>query len=218
MTFFASKREAVFLSKGHRDTLRFSDRTSLTALIVRGGAMVLLAISTLLPGAAQAQASASKAQAPATAAPATAQKPSYQEKIDDWQLICVGEAKDKRCSIVKEMTDEKSGQRVVALELGMNGDRLEGAAVLPFGIALARGLAVRFKDGEPGTTVSFQTCLPAGCLAPLSFDLPAIKQLDQSKTLLLSVGLPSGETANFTMPVAGLEKAQARLRVLSKLS
>lgn len=218
MTFFASKPEAGFLWQGQRATLRFAGRTSLAALIARGGAMALLAIPTVLPDAAQAQASANKAQAVAVPAPAAAQKPPYQEKVDDWQLVCVGEAKDKRCSLVKEMTDEKSGQRIVAVELGMNGDRLEGAAVLPFGIALARGLAVRFKDDEPGTTVAFQTCLPAGCLAPLSFDLPAIKQLDQSKTLLLSVGLPSGETANFTMPVAGLEKAQARLRLLSKLS
>lgn len=180
------------------------------ALLPVGVGLLLLA----MPSVVWAQAAAGAQPGQGQTRPAAAPAPVQQEKIGDWQLVCVAAEKDKRCSLLQALNDAKSGQRLLALELAVKGDHLEGAAVLPFGIALARGLTVRVKEGEPGTTVGFQTCLPAGCLAPISLDAATVKQLDQTRALLLSVGLPTGETANFTLPVTGIVKAEARLRAV----
>ena len=42
--------------------------------------------------------------------------------------------------------------------------------VLPFGLALDHGVVLQVDDGAPGPVLRFRTCLPAGCVVPLSSD------------------------------------------------
>lgn len=183
-------------------------------------AAVCCGLLSVMPAAAQA--AIEKPRAPEAAAgttptrPAQDGKPAYQEALGDWQIACAGDGSERRCSLVRQLFDEKTGQRILALELQAKDDRLQGVAILPFGIALQRGLTVQVRDGDAGKASAFETCLPAGCLAPVVLDQTALGALEQSKVLHVLVGMTDGQTANFAVPVAGIGAARTRLAVLAK--
>lgn len=47
---------------------------------------------------------------------------------------------------------------------------VEGVLTLPFGLALQKGVAFQVDDGEQAAPMPFSTCLPTGCLSPISLN------------------------------------------------
>ena len=169
----------------------------------------------LATGAAHAQA---KAAAPAAAA---AQLPnganSLQETFGDWRLVCMVQEATKRCTLTQEQTSQQTRQRVLAIELGVNGDKMEGILLMPFGLALDRGTTLQIDDQAAQAPLRFRTCLPAGCLIPLSFDAKTVAAL-RSATALKAKVTPADNTQEqaFAISMKGFGTALDRLNVLMK--
>ncbi len=112
---------------------------------------------------------------------------SLSETHDNWAVTCslqtLNGKTGKACTLSQQLTDTKSRQRILAIELRPMGTGVEGTLVLPFGLALAKGAALQIDDGPVGTPMSFKTCLPVGCIVPVSFDARLVAALRNGKVL-----------------------------------
>ena len=163
--------------------------------------------------AARAQAAAPQAAAPA-ASPLPGGASSLQETYQDWQVACVQQGTGKRCALSQQQTDPQSRQRVLAVELTTVGDKAEGLLVLPFGLALDKGVSLQIDDGPVGQPLRFRTCLPAGCLVPLSFDARTLASLRRGTVIKAKVATDDGRETTFSISLKGLAPALDRTAAL----
>lgn len=157
------------------------------------------------------------------ASPATAQDgtslpngaTSLQEAYEDWVVSCGLSEAGKHCTLSQQQT-QQNGQRVLAIELAVEGDTVSGSLVLPFGLALAAGAGVQVDEQEQ-TTVPFGTCLPAGCLVRLSLSEEQVAAMRRGSQLKVRVR-PDGssETAVLTISLKGFSVALDRTRALAR--
>jgi invasion protein IalB len=142
---------------------------------------------------------------------------SLNERHGDWTVACVVQDNNKRCSLSQQQVDAQSRQRMLAIELGaVTEGKAEGALVLPFGLALEKGVVLRVDEGEPLPALAFRTCLPAGCVVPVSFDTGTIAVLRKGKKLQLEAVADGGNPISFSISLAGLAGAFDRLAELGK--
>lgn len=171
--------------------------------------------------------SAAVAQAPARP-PATAQAPapaaaalpggatSLQETHGDWVVGCAVQGAAKRCGVTQEQTNQQTRQRVLAVELAPAGDRIEGILLLPFGLALDQGVALQIDEHAPGPTLRFRTCLPAGCVVPVSFDARQAAALRAGTALKARVTPDGSQPTTLSISLKGLGSALDRTAVLTR--
>ena len=156
-------------------------------------------------------------QAAAQAAAAATGPSSIQETYDSWQVICrPGADQKKRCSLVQSQIDQKTRQRVLAIELSAKAaDKAEGIIVLPFGLGLEKGVTL-----QPDTTATpplhFKTCLPAGCVVPLTVDGEDLALLRKTPMLTLKAFSDDGHDVAFKVDLKGFGPAFDRTLALSK--
>lgn len=193
------------------------------------GAAFLLAAALGLavtppPAAAQTPAPAAAPGAsrtvPPAPAPAASSLPGGAEAISetyqDWQVTCVQPQGVKRCAVAQQQTDEKSKQRVLAVELQPRGDKAEGVLVLPFGLAVDKGVTLKAGETDAVATLRFKTCLPQGCIVPLSFDAKAMASLRKAAVLTV-VALGDGDQpTSFSVSLKGFVPAFDRAAVLAR--
>lgn len=156
----------------------------------------------------------------ALVAPATAQEAglpggasSLKETYDDWDLSC--QATPKPVCAVSHQQTQQNGQRILAIELGKGQDGgVAGNLVLPFGLQLAAGATIQVDDGAAGKPLPFSTCLPAGCLVPLTFDAKAAAPLRTGTTLKVTVKSLDQKDVALSVSLKGLAAALDRLKVL----
>src|SRR5690349_15348213 len=79
-------------------------------------------------------------------------------------------AKGKTCGLAQQQIDNKSRHRLLAIELKPSSSGLQGVLVLPFGLALDKGVTLKIDDGAPTAPLPFRTCLFDGCRVTLAFD------------------------------------------------
>jgi invasion protein IalB len=183
---------------------------ALTAATVFGAAS--LAPSAVLAQAAPPAATPAPAAAPASTLPGGAS--SLQETYQDWQVACLQQGAGKRCAVSQQQTDAQSRQRVLAVELTAAGDKAEGVMLLPFGLSLDKGVALQVDDGPVGQPLRIRTCLPAGCLLPLSFDARMVASLKRGTALKAKVTTDDGRETTFTISLKGLAPALERTTAL----
>ena len=139
---------------------------------------------------------------------------SLQETYQDWSLTCQS-APQTICSISQQQT-QQNGQRVLAIELGKGADGgIAGNLVLPFGLLLDAGATVQIDDGQPHQPLRFSTCLPAGCLVPLGFDVKTVAVLRTGTALRVKVQGMDKKDLAFSVSLKGLAAALDRLKVLA---
>lgn len=167
-----------------------------------------------LPVLAQAAAPAPAATpaAPASTLPGGAS--SLQETYQDWQVACLQQGAGKRCALTQQQADPQSRQRVMAIELTTVGDKAEGVLVLPFGLALDKGVTLQVDDGPVGQPLRFRTCLPAGCLVPLSFDARMLTTLRRGTAIKAKVTTDDGRETVLSISLKGLAPALDRTAAL----
>lgn len=99
----------------------------------------------------------------------SSQPRAFSEVYDDWVVRCASEGEERHCAMEQRFfwRNEESGQSrlllTVTLTPGAEGE-MEGVVLAPFGLSLERGLGLR-ADQHEGTTLSFHTCVPDGCIA-----------------------------------------------------
>lgn len=160
-----------------------------------------------------AQAKQSTTSTPATALPGGAT--SVQETHQDWQVACGQQADVKHCSMSQQQQNAKSRQRVLAIELQSVNGKLEGALVLPFGLSLDRGVALQIDDATVRGPLQFRTCVPAGCIVPLSFDAPSIEALANGTLLKIKTVGDGGKELALSVSLKGFSAARDRMVALA---
>ncbi|WP_454916866.1 invasion associated locus B family protein [Xanthobacter sediminis] len=175
-----------------------------------------------LPAAAQAQAPAPKADAAkADAAKADTAKAalpggaqSLSETFEDWQVACAMPQGVKRCAVGQQQADAKTRQRLLSVELQPKGTGAEGLLVMPFGLTLDKGAALRAGDADVGPALRFSTCMPEGCIVPLSLDAKALGLLRKAPTLTISAVGEGGQPVAFPVSLKGFPAAFDRAAAL----
>lgn len=148
---------------------------------------------------------------------------SLTETYRDWQVSCtiqnVGQGNaGKHCAMSQTQVQKDSGQRALALELEpLSGGGVAGGTLsLPFGLALDAGVTLQVDDTPAGRILRFRTCLPAGCMVPLSFDAAQLTAMRGGATLKVrAVGALDGAEVLLPVSLQGFGPALDRLAALA---
>jgi invasion protein IalB len=142
---------------------------------------------------------------------------SLQETFETWIVACVQQDAAKRCALSQQQADPQSHQRVLAIELSASSpDKVNGTLVLPFGLALDSGVRLQIDDAPAGPPLRFRTCLPVGCLVPLSLDAKLAAALRKGAALKVNAVADGGKDAVFTISLKGYPAALDRMTALAK--
>ncbi|WP_118138483.1 invasion associated locus B family protein [Oceanicella sp. SM1341] len=143
---------------------------------------------------------------------------SLRETFTDWEVTCTPREGTPLCALSQQQRQD-NGQNVLTVELTSSDASAgaRGAMLLPFGLALGKGVTLRIGEAEPGAPLPFSTCLPAGCLVPLEFDAETLAALRDAGTLTLGATVNGSDRAvNFTVSLAGFSAALERTASLSQ--
>jgi invasion protein IalB len=154
------------------------------------------------------------------AAPAQAQLPAgaqtVSETYQDWQMICTQQQGVKRCVVSQQQSDAKSSQRVLTVELRPEGDKAEGVLALPFGLALDKGVALKIGEADLGSALRFSTCLPQGCIVPLSFDAKTLAAFRKASAVAVNAVGINDQPAALSISLKGFGPALDRAAALAR--
>lgn len=156
------------------------------------------------------------AQAPAATLPGGAS--SLQETYDAWRVVCLQQGTAPRCSVIQQQA-QQSGQQVLAIELLADAatKQLKGTLVLPFGLALAKGVSLSEGDKALGDSLAFSTCVPAGCIVPLTFDAATLARLRKGTSLKVMATAADGrQPVELPISLKGLAPAIDRIIEIMK--
>jgi len=214
--------------------VRFLGLSSLAAVVIAGGAALLLASegaiftpSLAAPIAdgdddpapqrfevAQAQTGGQAGGGVASGLPGGAS--SLNETFGDWRVGCVLQGSVKRCAL-SQVQAQQNGQRVLAIELSPPvGNIVTGTLVMPFGLALDSGVTFQIDEKPAMQPIRFRTCVPAGCLVNVSFDAATLVSLRSGTALKIKATADGGAAAPFSISLQGFATALDRVAALAR--
>lgn len=152
----------------------------------------------------------------AQAAPLPGGASTLQETFQDWTVSCQSQ-KDVTVCAMQQVQGTKEGQRVLTVELrNVAGGKVEGVLLMPFGLELAKGAQLKIDEAD-GPALAFSTCLPQGCLAPVSFDAKQAAALKAGTTLnVAATALSPAQPVAFKVSLNGFGAALDRVTALTK--
>lgn len=166
------------------------------------------------PATAQAAPAVSQPKSAATTLPNGAS--AINEVYGDWTVDCRITDGQKLCLLTQTQGDSRTNQRVFAIELRAPKDgKAEGTILMPFGVKLENGAVLKLDDKDLGQGLRFSTCVPSGCLLPISFPTVATDAMKAGKTLTAAaLNLSSGEIVSFNIVLNGFGPALKRISQL----
>jgi len=140
------------------------------------------------------------------------------ETHGDWTVRCQVRQPEGQiaCLVQQEQVDNQSRQRLIAMEVVPNGDGLLGTLILPFGLVLDSGVTFQIDDKPAMQPTRFRTCVPAGCLIPVTFDAPTLVALRAGTVLKINAVADDGAAVPFSISLQGFGAALDRAGVLSR--
>ena len=167
------------------------------------------------PAPAAGEAKAQAPQQPAETLPNGAA--AINETFGDWTVDCRVVEGRKSCLLSQAQGDRQTGRRVYAIELRAPKDgKVDGAVLMPFGLKLDSGAVLTLDDKDFGSGLRFSTCVPAGCLLPVSLPTTAVTALKGGKQLTVgSLNLGDGQLVSFNVSLEGFSAALDRLTALA---
>lgn len=141
---------------------------------------------------------------------------SLNETFQDWRLICRQMTGGSKCAVIQQEFDNKTHQRILSVELSPSSNQMKGVMVLPFGVALNKGASLVADGKTVGTNQPFSTCIPAGCLVPLTLDQKQVGDLQSAQKVEVKFTSIAGQDISLPLSNKGLDKATRRLNLLSK--
>lgn len=164
--------------------------------------------------------------AAATAQDAKGDKPSTlpggassrTETFEDWTVSCASANGKTQCVVSQTQTQQQNGERVLDIRLSLvqQDKRYQGNLTLPFGLEFERGVSVQLDDGEIGKPFAFKTCLPGGCIVPLSFDQATFDAMRKGTALNLAAVSIDNQNIPFSVSLKGFGAAFDRASALVK--
>ncbi|MCL7997786.1 invasion associated locus B family protein [Brucella sp. 21LCYQ03] len=154
---------------------------------------------------------------PAFAAPLPGGASTLQETYEDWTVSCQSQKDTTVCAVRQDQNSSQTGQRVLTAELrNIEGGKVEGVLLMPFGLDLAKGSKLKI-DETAGPDLAFSTCLPQGCLAPISFDAKQVAALKAGASLnVTATALSPSQPVAFKVSLKGFGSALGRIVALTK--
>jgi invasion protein IalB len=174
--------------------------------------------------AAVAQTGEAGAQNAPAAAPSSRSAASVtQETFEDWSIKCEQrEGGPKLCAMTQHQRHRTSNQLVLAMELtrfvqeAVPAGGAQGTLVFPFGLKLADGVSFQIDAGKRSAAVPFSTCVPTGCLVPVSLDAATLGALRNGTALkLTATANDGGKSVDFSISLKGFGPALDRVRTLA---
>ncbi|MEH2534912.1 invasion protein IalB [Bradyrhizobium sp. AZCC 1588] len=152
---------------------------------------------------------------PATTLPNGAS--SINETYGDWTVDCRIANSQKQCLLSQAQGNNQTGQRIFAVELHPPSEgKTEGAILMPFGLNLDSGAILKLDDKDLGKGLRFSTCVPQGCLLPVSFPAAATDAMRKAgKLVVASLNLSSGDAVTFDVSLNGFGTALDRMTQLA---
>ncbi|MCD4512178.1 invasion associated locus B family protein [Brucella pseudogrignonensis] len=143
---------------------------------------------------------------------------SINETYGDWTVNCAIADNQKRCGFSQEQGNSQTGQRLFAIDLQPPADgQTNGVLLLPFGLHLDDGVKLKLDEQNLGQGARFSTCLPAGCLVPVSFPAVATDAMKKGEKLIITATRNGGvDVATFTVSLNGFTTAMNRVAELAK--
>ncbi|MER8491813.1 invasion associated locus B family protein [Mesorhizobium australicum] len=137
---------------------------------------------------------------------------ALSETHGDWTVNCQISSTNKVCSLSHQQFNKRSNQRLLAIELSnKTGEDATGTLALPFGLALAKGVALTVDDQKLDGSPPFSTCQVIGCLGPVAFDANVTPLLKNGTTLKIDAfAADTGQVVSFSIPLNGFSGALAR--------
>ncbi len=166
-------------------------------------------------GAVAITAAVSSATTSALALPGGAN--SLRETHGEWTVSCVRQKAATRCAMSQMQADPKTRKRVLTMELQLKeGGNATGVLLMPFGLALKPGVELRVDNQQTGMPFAYSTCLPAGCVVPLSADPALLSALKAgSKLNIKAVANADNQPLAFVLPLNGFSASLERLTELA---
>lgn len=154
---------------------------------------------------------------PATAAPLPGGAGSLVETFQDWVVACQAQENTTTCVMRQVQTNTQSNQSVLTVEFrNVAGGKLEGALLMPFGLALAKGVTLKIDEAAIGGLV-FSTCVPQGCLVPMGLDAAQVAKLKTGTALNIgATSLNPGQPVALKVSLKGFPTALNRVLELTK--
>ncbi|GAB1715846.1 MAG: invasion protein [Nitrobacter sp.] len=143
---------------------------------------------------------------------------SINETYGDWTVDCRIADRRKQCLLSQAQGNKETGQRVFAIELHPPKDgKTEGTILMPFGLNLDAGAVLKLDGKDLGKGLRFSTCVPQGCLLPVSFPTVATEAMRKgTKLVVASLNLSSNEAVTFNVSLNGFGAALARTTDLAR--
>jgi invasion protein IalB len=140
------------------------------------------------------------------------------ETHGDWTVRCQVRQPEGKigCLVQQEQLDNQSHQRLLAVEMLPGADSVVGTLILPFGLDLDKGVSLAVDDGQPMSNLRFRTCLPQGCLVPLTFTPEILPALRSGGALKVAATADGGAPTPFTISLNGFSSALARAQELTR--
>ena len=150
------------------------------------------------------------------AAPLPGGASTLQETYQDWTVSCQNQKDNSICMMRQEQSSTQTGQRVLIAELRNVAGKVEGVLLMPFGLDLAKGAALKI-DEAAGPNLAFSTCLPQGCLAPVNFDAKQVAALKGGNNInVTTTALSPSQPVAFKVSLKGFGAALDRITALTK--
>ncbi len=153
---------------------------------------------------------------------------ALSETYQDWVVECATAQTEQKegekhagkrvCQISQSLLQANSRERVLTIAFVVPSDGkggLSGSIVAPFGLDLQSGIKLRVEK-ETLLNGSFKTCLPQGCLAPLTADDKVEQALrDSAKLLVEMTAADSGQRVDLSVSLKGFSQSLDRLKTLA---
>ncbi|MBV2142460.1 invasion associated locus B family protein [Falsochrobactrum sp. TDYN1] len=154
---------------------------------------------------------------PALAAPLPGGASTLQETYQDWTVTCQTQNASSVCAMRQDQNSTQTGQRVLTVEFrNVDGGKIDGVLLMPFGLDLAKGASLKIDDAT-GPDLAFSTCLPQGCLTPVTFDAKQVTALKAGTDLnVTTTALSPSQPVAFKVSLKGFGAAFDRIVALTK--
>ncbi|KAA9353275.1 invasion associated locus B family protein [Ochrobactrum quorumnocens] len=141
---------------------------------------------------------------------------SLTETFQDWTVSCASLNGETQCVVTQTQTQQQTGQQVLDIRLSpvQQDKTYQGNLALPFGLEFTRGVTMQLDDGQIGKPFSFKTCLPAGCIVPISFDKFTFDALRKGTSLKLAAISIDNQNIPFAVSLKGFGAAFDRASAL----
>jgi invasion protein IalB len=143
---------------------------------------------------------------------------SLSETYGGWIISCRLVDGQKRCLLIYAQGNSQTRQRIFEIDLQPPRDgKFEGTILMPFGLKLDTGALLTLDEKDFGPRLRFSTCVPQGCMLPVSWQRAAIDAMKKAKALTVaSLNVDNGEVVTFKVSLDGFAPAIARVEELGK--